>query len=149
MKKLLKTLHLFDYFKGTKEVFILLIWNVKSKPVPPPHVVKKKAIKKISSKFGLKIMVETGTYYGEMIYAMRNKFQNIFSVELSPELADLAKTRFSRNQNVEIIQGDSGKVLNQIIAKLDSPAIFWLDGHYSGGVTAKGESDTPIFNELM
>jgi hypothetical protein len=32
--------------------------------------------------------------------------------------------------------------------KIDQPALFWLDGHYSAGVTAKGEKDTPIYEEL-
>lgn len=31
---------------------------------------------------------------------------------------------------------------------LDQPALFWLDGHYSGGETAQGEKDTPIYEEL-
>ena len=29
-----------------------------------------------------------------------------------------------------------------------TPAIFWLDGHYSAGITAMGEQATPIFKEL-
>jgi hypothetical protein len=32
--------------------------------------------------------------------------------------------------------------------KLDQPALFWLDGHYSSGETAKGDKDTPIYEEL-
>jgi hypothetical protein len=32
--------------------------------------------------------------------------------------------------------------------KINQAALFWLDGHYSAGITAKGEKDTPIFEEL-
>jgi hypothetical protein len=32
--------------------------------------------------------------------------------------------------------------------KLSQPALFWLDAHYSEGVTARGDKDTPIYEEL-
>jgi hypothetical protein len=31
---------------------------------------------------------------------------------------------------------------------INEPAIFWLDGHYSAGITAKGDKECPIFEEL-
>ena len=46
------------------------------------------------------------------------------------------------------MQGDSGNVLNQLVPELNSAALFWLDGHYSGGQTAKGEKECPIYEEL-
>ena len=36
----------------------------------------------------------------------------------------------------------------ELVRQLDGPALFWLDGHYSGGDTAKGELDTPVSAEL-
>ena len=33
--------------------------------------------------------------------------------------------------------------------ELKKPALFWLDGHYSGGETARGKKDTPILEELI
>ena len=32
--------------------------------------------------------------------------------------------------------------------RIDKPAVFWLDGHYSAGFTARGEKDSPILEEL-
>jgi hypothetical protein len=46
------------------------------------------------------------------------------------------------------MRGDSGRELGRMMAKIDQPALFWLDGHYSASVTARGEKDTPIFEEL-
>jgi hypothetical protein len=43
---------------------------------------------------------------------------------------------------------DSGVELLAIAKLINAPALFWLDGHYSAGVTAKGEKETPIVEEL-
>jgi hypothetical protein len=40
-------------------------------------------------------------------------------------------------------------VLPQIVAGLKKPALFWLDGHYSGDQTARGNLDTPVSQELQ
>ena len=47
-----------------------------------------------------------------------------------------------------IVQGDSGKVLSEILLEINEPAIFWLDGHYTAGITARGVKECPIFEEL-
>ena len=44
--------------------------------------------------------------------------------------------------------GDSSVELGHIMSILDQPALFWLDGHYSGAETAQGDRDTPIYEEL-
>ena len=46
------------------------------------------------------------------------------------------------------MQGDSSKVLPELLDKIKKPCLFWLDGHYSGGITGKGDLNTPILNEL-
>ena len=45
--------------------------------------------------------------------------------------------------------GDSIDVLPEILAKIEQPCLFWLDAHYSGGVTAKGKKETPILQEIQ
>lgn len=60
----------------------------------------------------------------------------------------IVKQYFNKDKNVTIIQGDSGKVLTKLLLDINEPAIFWLDGHYSAGSTAKGEKECPIFEEL-
>ena len=52
-------------------------------------------------------------------------------------------------KNVELLHGDSGTELGNVMNKINQPALFWLDGHYSAGVTAKGDKDTPIYEELV
>jgi hypothetical protein len=123
-------------------------WERNGKPVPPPHAVKQRTLRNIANRFGLGIFVETGTYYGDMVEAMKGHFQRIFSIELSEELYRKAKKRFAGEETIELIHGDSGIALRGVLAGLGQPALFWLDGHYSAGVTAKGGKDTPILEEL-
>jgi len=114
----------------------------------PPHIFKQTVLKEYSKRYGLKILVETGTYLGDMVEAMRADFDLIYSIELSKDLYEKAMIRFKGVNNIEIIQGDSGIELPILMNKINQPALFWLDGHYSGGITARGNMDTPIFEEL-
>ena len=52
------------------------------------------------------------------------------------------------DKKITILQGDSGKVLFDLCIQITEPAIFWLDGHYSEGITAKGDKFCPIYEEL-
>jgi len=83
-----------------------------------------------------------------MVEAMKYCFDYIYSIELSKELYENAKKRFDGDRRVEIIHGDSGVELGKLLDRIDQPALFWLDGHYSAGVTARGYKDTPIYEEL-
>jgi hypothetical protein len=123
-------------------------WITKGKPVPPPHVVKQTVVKRYAKQFRTQTLVETGTYYGEMIDAMHNLFKNVISVELGEQLYSQALQRFSDYPNVVILHGDSGELMPRIIANLTGPTLFWLDGHFSEGITARGVLRTPIIQEL-
>lgn len=126
----------------------LLDWERGGRPSPPPHFIKQQTIRALSEKYGLDILVETGTYYGDMVDAMKPYFNRIFSIELSEELYRKALKRFGGEQKVEIIHGNSGVEIGSLIRRIEKPALFWLDGHYSAGETAKGDKITPIYEEL-
>lgn len=79
-----------------------------------------------------------------MVEAMRGHFDRIYSIELSEALCWNAQKRFKDYNNIEIICGDSITELEKVIQHLDQPSLFWLDGHYSAGVTAKGVKNTPV-----
>jgi hypothetical protein len=123
-------------------------WEKQNKPLPPPHEVKQTIVKEYQKKSGYKILVETGTFHGAMVYAQLNSFDSIYSIELSEFLYKKAVKRFKHSKKVHLYNGDSGEMLGRIVESLTEPAIFWLDGHYSGGVTAKGKTECPIMAEL-
>ncbi|MCZ7667771.1 MAG: hypothetical protein M5U34_11425 [Chloroflexi bacterium] len=93
---------------------IVFQWQKKGKPNPPPHVVKQRTLRAYAQTYGLKILVETGTYFGDMVEAMKTDFDKIYSIELSEEFYRQAKLRFKDAAHVEIIQGDSGIELETI-----------------------------------
>lgn len=123
-------------------------WIAAGRPVPPPHLAKRKVLLELARKHGCRILVETGTYYGEMIAALRTSFEDLYTIELSVPLHALARRRFKGDAHIRVLQGDSGEVISTILPKLDRPTLFWLDGHYSSGITAMSERETPILQEL-
>jgi hypothetical protein len=123
-------------------------WIAQGRPSPPPHLVKQRVLLEIAETYRTKTLVETGTYYGDMVAAMMPHFERIYSIELSDDLFAKAVKRFRHDPQVVLVHGDSGSAIEGIVASLDAPALFWLDGHYSGGETARGNLDTPVLAEL-
>jgi len=131
-----------------KDSKALLQWHEQGLSVPPPDYVKRRLIENYIEHYGITRFIETGTYMGSMLRFVAKKGIRCTSIELSDDLFRAAQEKFSGFNNVELIHGDSGKVIPKVIKNLDEPALFWLDGHYSHGVTAQGEKDTPIAEEL-
>ncbi len=123
-------------------------WVRAGRPFPPPHAVKEAAVREYARRFRLPVLVETGTYRGEMIAAVKDLFEEVYSIELSTELWRRARERFAHARRVSILQGDSGQVMRELLPRIRRPCLFWLDGHYSAGMTAKGDLETPIRAEL-
>jgi hypothetical protein len=126
----------------------IIRWHLHGKPKPPPHVIKQLAIKHYQRRFSLKVFVETGTYLGDMVAAVKSRFEKIYSIELSLELYQRARQVFSDSPNVHLVHGDSSEMLASVLERISTPALFWLDGHFSDGVTARGKVDNPILEEL-
>src|SRR5262249_31901086 len=105
-----------------------------------PHLIKQRAVLEYAARFGLTTLVETGTYYGEMIAAVRKCFRRIYSIELNPRLAGLAQERFRKDLRVDVIEGDSQIVVPKLLETLHERCLWWLDAGYCGWV---GETGNP------
>lgn len=93
--------------------------------------------------------IETGCYMGDGItQAIQSGFKFIKSIELSDKYFNMCVDKFRSFENVEIIKGDSAKVLSDVIENIDERITFWLDGHHSCGDTALGEYWSPLLVEL-
>jgi|CXWL01.1.fsa_nt_gi hypothetical protein len=126
----------------------LIAWDGKPHSLPLPHLLKQDVLKGYAVEYNLSILVETGTYKGEMVEALSDNFKKIFSIELSETYAKKAQRYFRGQGKVKIIQGDSGEVIGELIKEIDRPTLFWLDGHYSADDTARGKKSTPVMEEL-
>ena len=116
------------------------------------HTQKEQVVKDYLKKFSIDTFIETGTFEGIMALAIAPHVKSVFTIELDEKLYDFAKRNLKDDRNVVLEKGDSGKILPFLIQDLSrtapGPCLFWLDAHYTGGITAKGETNTPILKEL-
>jgi hypothetical protein len=122
-----------DLVLNLKDNFRMKSWQQAGKPAPPPSVVKRRIVSSYASAFGPATFIETGTYFGDMDYAVKDMFQAIISIELSEELWKRAASRFRAYSHIQMLWGDSEQLLPQVLNSISSDCLFWLDGHYSGG----------------
>jgi hypothetical protein len=115
-------------------------WKLRGEPVRAPHLLKQRTVRDYAGRYRLRTLVETGTYYGEMVAAMRRHVERIYSIELDPPLARRAAAKFARFPQVTILEGDSGRLIPQLLATLTRPALFWLDAGYYGWAGLVGET---------
>jgi hypothetical protein len=141
-----------NYLYERKAIFIntkeYREWEAKGCPVPPPHAAKQRKIEEISELYDCEIFIETGTYLGDTIWSQKGNFKKLISIELGKKLYMAAVKRFKMYPHIEIFWGNSGDLLYRIMPRISSRALLWLDGHYSGGITAKGKTECPVFREL-
>ena len=124
------------------------VWRKKGWQVPLPHLVKRTILKAEALRIQAEIFVETGTFLGDTLWFMRDAFRQIYSIEVEPTLARLARHRFRKFPMIKVVEGDSFNKLRELGAQVDGSSLVWLDGHYSAGITGRGAKDCPVWEEL-
>src|ERR1051326_9605890 len=114
-------------------------WKLRGEPIRSPHLLKQRTVLDYARRYGLRVLVETGTYYGEMVAAMKNHFAEIYSVEFDSALARRAAKKFSRLKHIHILEGDSQIAVPELLQSLRQPALFWLDAGYYGWAGLQGD----------
>jgi len=122
-------------------------WQLRGRPIRSPHLLKQRTVRDYAQRYRLRVLVETGTYYGEMVAAMKRRFAEIYSVEFDSALAVRAAKKFSRSPHVHILEGDSQRVVPELLKSLQEPALFWLDAGYYGWAGLQGDKQR-LTNEL-
>lgn len=134
--------------KNIRDQVRYLMWILAGRPIPVDHVFKRKRVLNLARQYDCETFVETGTFYGQMVEAVRKSFSLVLSVELSLALYEYNKRKFATRRNVYLYWGDSAACMGEMIEQVIGRAIFWLDGHYSGPGTAKSEAGCPVLAEL-
>ena len=146
MKKLLKNLLPLAIVKFIQTQRGISEWRKRGFLENSPQIVKQN----VFLKYGIKdaIWVETGTYLGTTTSYLSGLFPHIYSVEPEPKLYAAACKRF-KDKNVSLFNDASENIFPSLLPKLTGDINFWLDGHYSAGITFKGEKDCPVEDELI
>jgi hypothetical protein len=121
-------------------------WGIRAYAAPSPHVIKQTVL--LRNALPNATWIETGTYLGQTTKELSKNSVFVYSIEPEPTLYSNAAAYFKSYPNVEILNGLSEEVFPSLLPKLSGDINFWLDGHYSAGITHKGPQDTPILDEL-
>ena len=120
-------------------------WKKRGYLESSPQLVKQS----VFLKYGLDdaVWVETGTFLGTTTKYLSEFFPHVYSIEPEPKLYSSACKRFE-GKNVTLFNDVSENVFPSLLPTLSGNINFWLDGHYSAGITFKGEKDCPVEDEL-
>lgn len=121
-------------------------WSPRGWAAPSPPYVKREVI--LRNSIPQCYWVETGTFTGDTTTFLASWSRQVYTIEPEPTLFSRAMLRFQGSPNVSVIHGLSEVVLPDLLPKLRGHVHFWLDGHYSGGITHQGPTDCPVLEEL-
>jgi len=98
-----------------------------------PHGVLRKIARKYPELGNVEVLVESGTFKGKTAMVESRYFREVHTIELSAELYKANLPVFQRDfPNIFAYQGDSARVLQGLVAKIQEPCLFFLDAHWSG-----------------
>ena len=145
MKSFIKKFLPIQFFKFIKVYRILNKWSKSNFSVNAPQFIKEIVLKK----YGVvnAPWVETGTYMGKTTNFLKEIYPHVHSIEPEIKLYNAALKRFN-GKNVTLYNDVSENVFPKLLKSLSGDVNFWLDGHYSGGITFKGKKNCPVEDEL-
>ncbi len=125
---------------------LMVEWAGRLYAAPAPPFVKRSVLQR--NGFLSCTWIETGTYLGQTTEFLSKIGAQVISIEPEPLLHANACEKLKHLTNVRILKGLSEEVFPVLLPQLSGKINFWLDGHYSAGITHKGPLDTPILIEL-
>ncbi len=128
---------------------VVRLWLRQGSPIGPvSYQTKAYILREYARHYGLRSLIETGSYDGKNLLLLASAFEEIHSIELSQEYFDLCVRKTANCPWIFMWQGDSAEVLPDVLQQVPEPALVYLDAHYMGEGTALGPDYTPIDAEL-
>lgn len=147
---LTKFIHLKLWLKVFKRLLrpSFIIWIGQDFNLPAPQRVKTRVLQRYA--FAEGNWIETGTYLGDTTRFLAKTFPNAIVTSLEPDLPlfSFNKSRLIKYSNIKLVYGTSEDSLSDLVSKETGPVNFWLDGHFSGDITHKGQILSPVLEEL-
>lgn len=110
---------------------------------PPTEVILK-----LKETYDISNFIETGTYYGDTAYWASQVFEQVSTIEYSEEIYEQVTKKYSNIKNIKFSYGDTRDNLKDIVSTLNTPSLFWLDAHWSGGETYGESDECPLIEEV-
>jgi len=105
-------------------------------------------VTELAQRCSLRTFIETGTYNGITAVWAASAFDRVVTIEADPTIYARARRRLENLQNVVPLLGDTRSILSGVVSELRTPAIFWLDSHWSGEGTYGEHDECPLLQEL-
>lgn len=102
----------------------------------------------VASETSIRRSVETGTFRGDTTMALADAIGQCTSIEIEHGHAGRASARFAQRPDITILEGDSRSLLSSLSEPNQSPAFYWLDGHWSGEGTGGADSPCALLAEI-
>ncbi len=107
-------------------------------------------VRALTEVFPFTTFVETGTFEGDTVRAVRGLFPEIHTIELSETLYTGAAEAFRHTEGIHVWQGRSADQLRKLRQMLKGrQVLYWLDAHWcvAEGTAGQG-SECPLLDEL-
>ncbi len=121
-------------------------WILRQYASPSPAHIKRAVLLRLGKPNA--IWVETGTFMGDTAALLAVGSKAVYTIEPDRKLYEMAVKRFEKDRHIHPIHGLSEKVFPSLLPTLKGSVNFWLDGHFSGGITHQGPTDCPVREEL-
>jgi hypothetical protein len=95
------------------------------------------------------VLIETGTFTGQTARWAANYFEYVYTIEKSDEIYAIYAPTFDNINGLSALLGDARIELPKILNIVkDRNVLYWLDSHWSGGITAGINDECPLLDEL-